>query len=110
MGTSKKKVGVIQYKVYITPSAWQEIKDLPGHIKQRVKQGIEELTEHPRPSSSKQLEVPELKIELRRLRLDKWRIVYAITEENKLVDVLAVRKRPPYDYGDLGTLLGDLSS
>jgi mRNA interferase RelE/StbE len=40
--------------------------------------------------------------------LDKWRILYAITEADKLVDVLAVRKRPPYDYGDLQQLLGDV--
>lgn len=34
-------------------------------------------------------------------------IVYAIPEEEKLIDVLAVRKRPPYDYGDLEALLKD---
>jgi mRNA interferase RelE/StbE len=31
--------------------------------------------------------------------------VYAITEEAKVVDILVVRKRPPYDYGDLESLL-----
>jgi len=30
--------------------------------------------------------------------------VYAISEEERTVDVLAVRKRPPYDYGDLADL------
>ena len=39
------------------------------------------------------------------MRLDKWRVVYAITEAEHVVDVLAVRKRPPYDYGDLDRLL-----
>ena len=52
--------------------------------------------------------MPEFEHELRRLRLDKWRVVYAITEEDQAVDVVAVRKRPPYDYGDLETLLADL--
>jgi len=37
--------------------------------------------------------------------LDRWRIVYAITGDGKIVDVLTVRKRPPHDYGDLGQLL-----
>jgi mRNA interferase RelE/StbE len=32
--------------------------------------------------------------------------VYAVTETGKTIDVLAVRKRPPYDYGDLDQLLG----
>jgi mRNA interferase RelE/StbE len=45
---------------------------------------------------------------VRRLRLDKWRVVYAITEEDKAVDVLAVRKRPPYDYSDLEKLLANM--
>jgi hypothetical protein len=27
------------------------------------------------------------------------------TEAEKAVDVLAIRKRPPYDYGDLAQLL-----
>jgi mRNA interferase RelE/StbE len=40
--------------------------------------------------------------------LDKWRIVYVITESESTVDVLAVRKRPPYDYGDLTALLESL--
>jgi mRNA interferase RelE/StbE len=43
--------------------------------------------------------------ELCRLRLDKWRVVYTISEADLAIDVLAVRKRPPYDYGDLGALL-----
>ncbi|WP_423224796.1 type II toxin-antitoxin system RelE family toxin [Candidatus Amarolinea aalborgensis] len=46
--------------------------------------------------------------EVRRLRLDKWRVVYAITEVESIVDVLAVRRRPPYDYGDLNALLSEL--
>jgi mRNA interferase RelE/StbE len=33
--------------------------------------------------------------------------VYGITEKDKVVDVLAVRKRPPYDYGDLEELLAE---
>ena len=45
--------------------------------------------------------------EVRRLRLDNWRIVYVISEHEKAVDVIAVRKRPPYDYGDPGELLGE---
>ena len=43
--------------------------------------------------------------ELRRIRLERWRIVYAITESDQAIDVLTVRKRPPYDYGDLERLL-----
>lgn len=36
------------------------------------------------------------------------RVVYAITDAGCIVDVLAVRKRPPYDYGDLEKLLSEV--
>ena len=46
--------------------------------------------------------------QLFRIRLDNWRIIYAVTESDNAIDVLAVRKRPPYDYGDLEQLLEEL--
>jgi mRNA interferase RelE/StbE len=93
------------YTVFVTPDAWTEIKDLPGHLRQRVRRAVKSLAEEPRPRSSKRLITAEVKREFRRLRLDKWRIVYAIIEDDQAVDVLAVRKRPPYDYSDLTTFL-----
>ena len=99
-----------RFKVYVTPAAWKEIKELPGKMRQRVRKAVEALAENPRPAKSKALTVPDLQVEVRRLRLDLWRIVYAITEADELVDVLAVRKRPPYDYGDLEALLEDYPS
>jgi mRNA interferase RelE/StbE len=63
------------------------------------------MLEDPRPAKSKKLDVPDVLAEVRRLRLDRWRILYAITEAELIVDVLPVRKRPPYDYGDLAALL-----
>jgi mRNA interferase RelE/StbE len=65
------------------------------------------LVDNPRPPSSKALDVPEVDAEIRRLRLDTWRIVYAVTEADRAIDILAVRKRPPYDYGDLSSLITD---
>ncbi|MGB7890856.1 MAG: type II toxin-antitoxin system RelE/ParE family toxin, partial [Microcoleus sp.] len=74
------------YTVYIRPQAFQEIKSLPGNIRQRVRQAIRNLAENPRPSQSKQLDV-FFELDLWRLRIDNWRIVYAITEADKIVDV-----------------------
>ncbi len=89
-------------------------------MRQRVRRAIAALADEPRPAESKALVRPiqeepidaqgtavhtedqplEPAHELRRIRLDRWRIVYAITETDQAIDVLAVRKRPPYDYGD----------
>jgi len=73
-------------------------------MRQRVRQAVDALADNPRPPKSKKLDLPNLEPDLHRLRLDRWRIVYAITEQDNAIDVLAVRKRPPYDYGDLGEL------
>jgi mRNA interferase RelE/StbE len=78
---------------------------LPGSMRQRVRRAVDNLAREPRPPKSKSLELEDLPCDVRRLRLESWRIVYAITEADRAVDVLAVRKRPPYDYGDLKTLL-----
>lgn len=97
-----------QYTVYVTPAALREIKRLPGNMRQRVKRAVGNLADAPRPSHSKALNIPDMDYEVWRLRLDKWRVVYAITEADLAIDVLAVRKRPPYDYGDLEALLDDI--
>jgi len=99
---------VSRYTVYVIPRAWKEIQNLPGNRRQRVKRAGEALADDPRPPKSKDLHVPDFEPELRRLRLDRWRVVYAITEVDHAVDVLTVRKRPPYDYGDLEKLLEEM--
>lgn len=97
-----------RYTVYVVPRAWQEIKNLPGNIRQQIKRMIESLANNPYPPKSKQLRIPDIEPDLYRIRLDRWRIIYAVTEDDRIIDVLAIRKRPPYDYGDLGILLKEL--
>jgi mRNA interferase RelE/StbE len=105
-----------QYEIFITPRAWREVKVLPGHMRQRMRRDIDSLASVPRPSTSKALDVlppagdeEPRRYELRRLRIERWRIVYAITEEAKMIDILTIQKRPPYDYGDLSSLMQELS-
>jgi mRNA interferase RelE/StbE len=97
-----------RYRVFVTPQALKEIKDLPGHIRQRVKSAVKELASQPRPPQSKLLESNIPNHDLFRLRLDNWRLVYAITNSENVIDILAVRKRPPYDYGDLEHLIDEI--
>jgi mRNA interferase RelE/StbE len=100
-----------QYTVYVIPGAWKEIKSLPGNMRQRVRRTIDDLADNPHPPKSKQLDVsglPDFEAELYRIQLDRWRVVYAITESENTIDVLTVRKRPPYDYGDLEKLIEEL--
>ena len=99
-------------RVWTEPSARDEIKRLPGHVRQRVRRVVKALADDPRPPRSWSLTSPVGvdmgDLELRRLRIDHWRVVYVVDEEWELVTVLAVRKRPPYDYGDLEELLAEI--
>ncbi len=97
-----------RYTVYLTPRAITEIKDLPGNIRQRIKREIGALAEDARPSNSKALKIAGAEYELRRIRLERWRIVYSVIESELLIDLLSVRKRPPYNYEDLENLLREL--
>jgi mRNA interferase RelE/StbE len=62
----------------------------------------------PRPADSKSLEWPPEHFEPRRLKMGNWRIIYAVDDGDGWVWVLAVQRRPPYDYGDLARLLDRL--
>ncbi|MBI4769214.1 MAG: type II toxin-antitoxin system RelE/ParE family toxin [Chloroflexi bacterium] len=95
------------YRVWVEASARGEILDMPGNVRQRVRRAVAALADQPRPNNSRPLTSPEgTTLELRRIRIDDWRVVYAIDEEDSSVGVYAVRCRPPYNYSDLAELLG----
>jgi hypothetical protein len=50
------------------------------------------------------IDVP-LGVEVRRVRVDPWRLVFAVNDAELWVWVLALRQRPPYDYADLAELV-----
>lgn len=101
------------YQVHIRESAHQEIRQLPGHMRQRVVRCLRDLEQTPRPVVSVALDLSDTSIslpvyaEVRRIRLDSWRIVYYLEDDIRLITVLAIRKRPPYQYDDLKRLLDE---
>lgn len=101
------------YQVEITKAARREIRDLPGNVRPLIFREIQALEKAARPHSSKGMrstkdfKIPK-DVELRRIRMDRWRVVYVIEEDLLLVTVLAIRKRPPYQYEDLGELLREM--
>jgi mRNA interferase RelE/StbE len=105
----------LPYKVWMRPEVHVARKRLPGQIRQRVKRILSNLNQESRPSQSRALRLPETGEpvkeagwELRRIRLEDWRIVYAVSESWREVVVLAIQRRPPYDYDDLEALLSEL--
>lgn len=99
------------YRVEIDNRAKREIRALPGHMRQRVIRQIRDLETQPRPPTSRQLDVSKAGLvldpgmTLHREKIEAWRVVYLVEEEWRVITVLAVRKRPPYQYSDLSELL-----
>ena len=87
------------YAIRIRKSVKQEIDNLPGHIRQRVRRLIESLAQTPRLHDAQELrDLPGYY----RVRLDRWRVVYRIDEDGQEVVILAVkRKTGPETYEDL---------
>jgi mRNA interferase RelE/StbE len=99
------------YRVEITGQVRKELRHLPGNMRQRVFRTLQALQHEPRPHHSRLLDIGKVDLELAlgmeayRIRIASWRIVYVIEEEIELISVLAIRKRPPYQYDDLADLL-----
>jgi mRNA interferase RelE/StbE len=96
---------VQHFDIFITPRAWDELKHLPGNMRQRIRQRIKQLAEDPYAHDCKPLSLSQLEQRAYRVRIDRWRIIYTVSEADQVIDILAIRKRPPYDYGDLSTLI-----
>jgi mRNA interferase RelE/StbE len=78
-------------------------------MRQRVRRALRELIADPRPPRSRRLAYSLVGAEPRRLRIDGWRVIYAVVDSDPpIVAVVAVRPRPPYDYDDLDALFGGL--
>jgi mRNA-degrading endonuclease RelE of RelBE toxin-antitoxin system len=90
-------------RAYLSPEALADLKRVPGNLRRRMIITIDALEENPRPARSKRLEIEGESREIRRLRLDKWRVIYLVLEEQTFI--LAIRKRPPYDYDDVKNLI-----
>ena len=94
-----------RYNVHIEAIAHKHRKKLPGHVRQRIKRIIDNLAQDARPHHSQVLDTTDLDLppnmELRRIRLDTWRIIYAVNDAEQWVWIWGIRKRPPYDYDDL---------
>lgn len=99
------------YKVWARPAVHSARKRLPGHVRQQIKRIIDDLGDDPRPGTSIEmtLQFPApSEWEARRIRIDDWRVIYAINDAWSEVAVLSIQKRPPYDYEDLELLLAEL--
>ena len=78
------------YTVVFARSARKELQNLDPQVARRILKQIEALVENPRPSGVVKLEGAS---DLWRIWVGEWRVVYRISDRDRLVDVIAVRHR-----------------
>lgn len=78
------------YAVVFARSARKELQNLDPQVARRIIKQIEALMIDPRPSGVVKLEGAT---DLWRIRVGQWRVVYRISDRDRLVDVVAVRHR-----------------
>ena len=104
----------VSYTVFIEPEVHAARDQLPGHMRQRMRRAIDELVRVPRPSGTRPLDAARLdlplEVELRRLRVEAWRLIYAVNDIERWVWILGIQRRPPYNYDDLSALAAKLRS
>jgi mRNA-degrading endonuclease RelE of RelBE toxin-antitoxin system len=104
----------VSYTVFIEPEVHAARGQLPGHMRQRIRRAIDDLARMPRPSGTRSLDTARLdlppEIELRRLRVESWRLIYAVNDAESWIWILGIQRRPPYDYDDLTALAAKLRS
>ena len=76
--------------VVFARSARKELQNLDPQVARRILKQIEALVADPRPSGVVKLEGAT---DLWRIRVGQWRVVYRISDRDRLVDVIAVRHR-----------------
>jgi mRNA interferase RelE/StbE len=79
-----------EYVVTASRSAEKELADLDPIILKRIVPKIESLAGQPRPSGCKKLKGDKNRW---RLRVGDYRVIYAIDDRARVVDVTAIRHR-----------------
>ncbi len=79
------------YLITVKPSARKELKKLPASIATPIARKIDSLAKNPRPEGCKKLVAN--KEELWRVRVGDYRILYAIDDSIKIVDIHHVGNR-----------------
>ena len=87
------------YKVVLIPRARRNLKTVPVGERSRVDNRLQELTVDPRPRGVKKLrQRTDSGLAAWRMRVGKWRVIYIVDDDQKLVVVTDVRRRRENTY------------
>ncbi len=78
------------YRITFARSARKELERLSSRVVQRIFPKIEALANIPRPEGCRKLVGEE---NLWRIRVGEYRVIYSIDDNEKVIDIVAVRHR-----------------
>jgi mRNA interferase RelE/StbE len=78
------------YSITFARSARKELESLNAHVVQRIFPRIEALAIEPRPKGCRKLQGGK---NLWRVRVGDYRVIYAINDDRKEVDIVTIRHR-----------------
>jgi mRNA interferase RelE/StbE len=81
---------VADYAVVFARSARKELQNLDPQVARRILKQVEALVTDQRPSGVVKLEGAT---DLWRIRVGQWRVVYRVSDRERMVDIIAVRHR-----------------
>ena len=86
----------MSYRIRIEQPALKEIKALPSYVRAQAEILIAALSSDPRPQRSRELQG---KPGVYRLWLaGRWRIVYEVIDDSRVVYIIRVRRKEQVDY------------
>ncbi|MGC9997770.1 MAG: type II toxin-antitoxin system RelE/ParE family toxin [Terriglobia bacterium] len=80
----------LEYSVTFARSARKELEGLDRPLVDRIFPVIESLAQNPRPAKCKKLSGIQNRW---RIRIGDYRVIYQISDDEKVVDIVAVRHR-----------------
>ena len=87
------------YRVNLTSRVKRELDRVPSELFRKLDSEIWSLREHPRPTGCVKLKGP-----IYRIRVGRWRVIYAVFDRDQLVLILKVAQRTEQTYKDLPEL------
>ena len=79
-----------EYSITFARSARKELENLSGSLVQRIFPKIEALIAEPRPNGCRKLQGF---LNLWRIRIGDYRVIYSIDDAGKVIDIIAIRHR-----------------
>ena len=84
------------YRLTLTPRAKRELDRVPPELFRKLDGAIWALRDDPRPVGCVKLKGP-----IHRIRVGRWRVIYAVFDQDQLVLILKVTQRTERTYKDL---------